>query len=73
MIQKYDIQKKNIYNINEKENVFNNVDKSRVIYFKHDLFAYKTQNENREWIFFIEYISVNERLFVIFFIFKNKR
>ena len=48
MIQKYDIQKKNIYNINKKKNTLNNINKSKLICFKYNLFIYKAQNESKE-------------------------
>ena len=41
VIEKYKIKKKNIYNINKKESTLNNISKSRIIYFKYNLSAYK--------------------------------
>lgn len=73
VIQKYDIQKEDTYNIDEKGNALGNAGKSRIICSKYDLSAYKAQDGSREWVSLIEYISATGRLLSMFVIFKGKR
>ena len=72
-IQKYDIQKEDTYNMDEKGIALGSAGKSRVMCSKHDLNAYKAQDGSREWVSLIECISTNGRLLPLFSIFKGKR
>ena len=58
--------------MNKKDFALDIADRTRVIYFKNDLQIYITQNENREQTSLIKYIFNNERLLIIFIIFKEK-
>ena len=73
VIQKYDIQKEDTYNMDEKGNALGNAGKSRIICSKHDLSAYKAQDGSREWASLIECISADGRLLAMFLILKGKR
>ena len=72
-IQKYEIQKEDTYNMDEKGMALGSAGKSRVICSKHDLSAYKAQDGSREWVSLIECISTDGRLLPLFNIFKGKR
>ena len=41
MIRKYDIQKKDTYNINKKEFTFNIANKGKIIYVEYNIQIYK--------------------------------
>ena len=73
VIKKYNIQKEDTYNMDEKGQALGNAGKSRIICSKHDLSAYKAQDGSREWVSLIECISATGRLLSMFVIFKGKR
>ena len=72
-IQKYSIQQKDVYNMDEKGFAIGAAERSRVVCHKSNLQIYKTQDGNREWVSLIECISADERLLGLFIIFKGKR
>lgn len=73
VIQKYDIQTADTYNMDEKGSALGSNAKTRVICSKHDVHAYKAQDGSREWVSLIECISADGRLLAPFIIFKGKR
>ncbi len=73
MIQKYDIQKEDTYNMDEKGSALSGTGKARVICSREDIQVYKTQDGNREWATLIECISADSRLLSMFLILKDKR
>ena len=73
VIQKYDIQMEDTYNMDEKGIALGIAGKERVLCSKHQLQAYKAQDSNREWISLIDCISADARLLSLFIIFKAKR
>ena len=48
LIQKYDIQKEDTYNMNKKGSALNTGGKEKIIYSKHNLQTYQAQDETRE-------------------------
>ena len=73
VIQEYDIQKEDTYNMDEKGSALGGTGKARVICFREDIQVYKTQDGNREWATLIECISGDSRLLPMFLILKGKR
>ena len=73
IIQKYDIQQKNTYNIDKKEFALDIANRVKVIGSRDNLYTYITQNGNREQISLIKCIFANKRLLILFIIFKDKR
>ncbi len=73
VIQKYDIQKEDTYNMDEKGSALGGTGKARVICSREDIQVYKTQDGNREWATLIECISADSRLLSMFLILKGKR
>ena len=43
-----------------------------MIYNKNNFNAYKAQNKNKKYIYFIKYIFIDKRFFASYIIFKNK-
>lgn len=73
VIQKYDVQKADTYNMDEKGSALGDHGKEKIICFKHNLQAYQAQDGTREWVSLIECISADGRLLALFIIFKGKR
>ena len=72
-IQKYEIQKEDTYNMDEKGIALGSAGKMRVLCSKLSIQVYKAQDGSREWISLIECISADGRLLPLFTIFKGKR
>lgn len=73
IIQKYDIQQADTYNMDETGFALGVTGRTRVICPRADLQIYVTQDGNREWTTLIECISADGRLLKIFMIFKGKQ
>src|SRR6266480_1859128 len=72
-VEKYNIQPRNRYNMDEKGVMMGFIGKVRVIVSKHDKKIYMTQPGNREWVSLIECISLDGRLTRPWVIFKAKQ
>ena len=72
VIQKYDIQEEDTYNMDEKGFALGDAGKMRVLCSKQNMQTYVTQDGSREWVTLIECISVDGRLLSMFLIFKGK-
>ena len=73
VIQKYDIQPEDTYNMDEKGFALGVAGRAKVVCSRDDLQVYATQDGNREWVSLIECISADGRLLGMFIIFKGKR
>lgn len=71
-VQRYNIQRADIYNMDEKGFAIGLAGRVKVICPKYDLKAYMNQCGNREWVSLIECISLDGRLLNPYIIFKGK-
>ena len=71
VIQKYDIQPEDTYNMDEKGFALGVAGRVKVICSQDDLQVYATQDGNREWVSLIECISADRKLLEMFIIFKS--
>ena len=72
IMEQYNIEKRDVYNMDEKGIAIGQADKQKVVISKANLNAYMCQNESREWVSLLECISANEALLPAFVIFKPK-
>ncbi len=71
VLEDYDLQSSDIYNMNEKDFVMRIASKCRVICFKEQL-STMTQDNNWEWVSLIKCVSSDEVILRAWFIFKDK-
>ena len=73
--EKFDIELKNIYNMNEKNYALNLIKIIKIVTCikkQRNASTFLMQYNNREWIYLIECISTNDRKFESWIIFKEK-
>ena len=71
-MKQYNIEKRDVYNMDEKGFAIGQAGKQKVVVSKASLNAYMCQNGSREWVSLLECISADGALLPAFVIFKAK-
>ena len=71
-MKQYNIEKRDVYNMDEKGFAVGQAGKQKVVVSKANLNAYMCQNGSREWVSLLECISADGALLPAFVIFKAK-